>query len=429
MRDFRTISHLRGQIIANRVRKNKISVGQALHECTCSEAVGAMIREISFTDHIESREVAHQIIINPESAHRVVDRRINAHRYVISDFAGDALVHVKEVTVALLDRLFTKPFDRIGEIEINSPSARTNPAAFVANLFRTPGRNITRRQIPVTRILPLKIIIALGMWDLSRRSIVPFLLRNPDPAIISKRFAHQSQLRLMVPTCRNTGRVNLRKTGIREKSSFFVSSVRGRYIRSTGIGRKIEKIAVTASSENNRVSCVRFDRPGNEISHDDSLRVAVDNDQVEHLGPWKHFYRTGSHLAGKRRITTEKKLLSRLSSRVKCAGNLCTAERSVGERATIFARKRNSLRDRLIDDISAVISHPVDIRLAGPVVATFQSIVKEPLNAVAVVLIIFRRFDPPLCSDTVRTARTILYAKTFYVVAEFAKRSGSRTSG
>ena len=38
------------QIIAECVRQNKVTIGQTLHQCTGTESVSAMVREVSFTD-------------------------------------------------------------------------------------------------------------------------------------------------------------------------------------------------------------------------------------------------------------------------------------------------------------------------------------------------------------------------------------------
>ena len=96
------------------------------------------------------------------------------------------------------------------------------------------------------------------------------------------------------------------------------------------------------------------------------------------------------------------------------------AERSIRERAAVLARKRNALRDALVDDVHADLREAVDIGLAGAEIATLDRVIKQPKNAVAVVLIILRCIDATLGRDAVRTARRILKAETLDVVSQFA---------
>ena len=53
----------------------------------------------------EPGHVAHQVVVDPEPAHRVVDRGVDPHRHAVRVLAGDALVHLEEVAVALLDHV------------------------------------------------------------------------------------------------------------------------------------------------------------------------------------------------------------------------------------------------------------------------------------------------------------------------------------
>ena len=91
-----------GQVIADRVRQDEVAVGQALHQRAGAEAIGAVVGEIRFTDHEQAGDGAHQVVVHPEAAHRVVDGRIDAHRHLVRILAGDALVHFEQVAVALL---------------------------------------------------------------------------------------------------------------------------------------------------------------------------------------------------------------------------------------------------------------------------------------------------------------------------------------
>ena len=94
-----------------------------------------MIGKVCFADDKQTGHVAHQIIINPEPAHRVVHGRINSHRQLISVFAGYLFVNLEQISIALANRIFTDPLDCVGEIEINASPAWTDAAAFVANFL------------------------------------------------------------------------------------------------------------------------------------------------------------------------------------------------------------------------------------------------------------------------------------------------------
>src|SRR6266700_8062615 len=86
--------------------------------------------------------------------------------------------------------------------------------------------------------------------------------------------------------------------------------------------------------------------------------------EVEHLGVGKHLHGVGGDLAAERLITTQQQLLTRLAARVKRAGNLRTAERTIGEQAAVFARKRHTLFNTLIDNLIADFREAINIRFA-----------------------------------------------------------------
>src|SRR5207302_3774355 len=118
--------NLSREIIWKGVRQNEVPVSQALHERAGAEAIRAMIGKVRFADDEKAGDIAHQIVIHPEPAHRVMDRGINSHRNLVSIFTGDFLVNFKQISVAFADRLFAEPFDRVGKIEINTAPAGTD---------------------------------------------------------------------------------------------------------------------------------------------------------------------------------------------------------------------------------------------------------------------------------------------------------------
>ena len=94
-----------------------------------------MIGKIRFADDKQTGDVAHQIIVNPEPAHGVVDGRVNSHRHFIGIFAGYLFVNFEQIAVAFTNCVFTEALNRVGKIEINTPPAGANAAAFVANFL------------------------------------------------------------------------------------------------------------------------------------------------------------------------------------------------------------------------------------------------------------------------------------------------------
>ncbi len=50
---------LRGEVIAERDRYDKIAVCQPLHQCAGAKAVRAVIRKIRLAENMEARDIAH----------------------------------------------------------------------------------------------------------------------------------------------------------------------------------------------------------------------------------------------------------------------------------------------------------------------------------------------------------------------------------
>src|SRR5204863_7176119 len=94
-----------------------------------------------------------------------------------------------------------------------------------------------------------------------------------------------------------------------------------------------------------------------------------------------------------------------------------------------FARERNARWAALVDDVSADFSEAINVRFARTKIAAFDRVIEQPINAVTIVLIIFRGVNSDLGDDGVGAARRILIAKTSHSIAELAKRRRSRPSG
>ena len=153
------------QVVADRVRDDEVAVGQPLHQRAGAQPVGAVIGEVRFAQHVQARQVAHQVVVDPEPAHRVVDGRVDPHRHLVRILVGDLLVHVEEVAVLLLDRLGAEPLDRVGEVEIHRQAALADAAALVADLLGVARRDVARHEVAEARILALEVVVALRLRE------------------------------------------------------------------------------------------------------------------------------------------------------------------------------------------------------------------------------------------------------------------------
>ena len=418
------------EVFADGVGNDEVAVGQSLHEGGGTEAIRTVVGKIGLAQNMQSGNVAHEVVVHPQSAHGIMHGRINAHRALVGVFPGDVFVHLEEVAVAFLDDGTGEPFDRIGEIEINAQATRSDAAALVAGFLGAAGGNVARGEVAVAGIFAFEEIIAGVLWDFLRRFAGIFLaLGSPDPSVIAKGLAHEGELGLVFATDRNAGRVDLGVAGVGEQRAAFVSSISGRNIAALGVGREIEHVAVSAGTKQDGIAGVAADFARHHVAHDDALGVAVHQDEVEHFGAGKHLDRPGSDLSAQSLIGAEQKLLSGLSAGVERAGNLGPAEGAIGQQSAVFAGEGDALRDALVDNGCADFGQTIDVGLAGAEVAALDRVVEKTVNAVAVVLIIFCGVDPALRSNGVGAARAVLVTETLNVETLFAQGGGGRTAG
>src|SRR5579885_289147 len=142
-----------------------------------------------------------------------------------------------------------------------------------------------------------------------------------------------------------------------------------------------------------------------------------------------HLHGAGRDLLLQRLIGAEQKLLAGLAAGVERARHLDAAERSRVEQAAVFARKGDALRHALIDDVHAQLRQAIHIRLARAEVASFDGVVEEAVDAVAVVAIVLGRVDSALRRDRMRAARAVMIRKAVNLVPLLSERSGRRRSG
>ena len=119
----------------------------------------------------------------------------------------------------------------------------------------------------------------------------------------------------------------------------------------------------------------------------------------------------------KRLISSKQQLLTGLPAGIKGSGNLNPSKRTVCERTAILARKGDSLRHTLVDYIQTDLGQAINIRFSRPKITSFDGVIEQPENTIAVVLIILGSVDTTLRGDTVGPARRILEAKALNVIS------------
>src|SRR5436190_22341252 len=170
--------------------------------------------------------------------------------------------------------------------------------------------------------------------------------------------------------------MNLGEARVRKERAFFVGTIRCGDVATARVRRKIKNVSITARRENNSITGMGFDFPSHETARDYSFGVAVHQDEIEHLGLRKHFYRVRGDLAGEGLVSAKQKLLARLAAGVKGSRNLGTAEGTIREQPAVFARERHAVLDTLVDDEITDFGEPVDLRFTGTEVTALGRVVK-----------------------------------------------------
>ncbi len=412
---------LRSQVVGDGRRQHEVAVGQALHERAGSQAVRALIGEVGLTEHVEPGHVAHQVVVDPESTHRVVDRRVDAHRHLVRVLVGDALVHLEEVPVALLDDVAPEALDRLREVEVHAVLLRTDAAPGVDFVLDRTRRDVTRDQVAERRVATLEEVVAVGGGDLVGGAGVVELRRDPDPAVVAQRLRHQRELALEVVAARDAGGMDLGEARVGEQRPAPVGAPGRGDVAGLRVRRQVVGVAVPAGAERDRVRRPRLDRAGGEVAGHDARGAAVLHDEVEHLAPGVQLHRAAVDLVRERLVGAEQQLLAGLATRVEGARHLRAAERAVVEQAAVLAGERHALGDALVDDVDAHLGESVHVAFTGAEVAALHGVVEEAVDAVAVVGVVLRRVDATLGRDAVGAPRGVVEREQLHPVAELAE--------
>ena len=176
-----------------------------------------MVGEVRLAEHVQARDRAHQVVVHPQPAHRVVDGRVDPHRHLVRVLVGDLLVHVEEVAVALADDVFAEPLDGVGEVEVDREARLADAAALVADRLGGARRDVARHQVAEAGIAALEVVVALGLGDLRRRAACrPALFGTQTRPSLRRLSLISVSLDWWSPDDRDAGRVDLREAGVGE---------------------------------------------------------------------------------------------------------------------------------------------------------------------------------------------------------------------
>ena len=165
-----------------------------------------------------------------------------------------------------------------------------------------------------------------------------------------------------------------------------------------------------------------------QVADNDAPGFAVHNHQIKHFPPGIELNAALVNLTAQGRISSKQQLLARLPSGIKSAGNLSSAEGTIVEQTTVFPGKRNALGYALVDDTVGNLGQAVNVGFAGAIVSSFYGIVKQTINRITVVLIIFSGIDTSLCGDGVCTTGRILNTEIQHIEAQLTKCGCSGSS-
>ena len=138
--------NLVGQIVLDGVRQDEVTVGQTLHQGGSTQTVGTMVGEVTFTDGKQALDGSLKLVVYPDTAHRVVDSRINHHRIIVFhavDFVsqltgvhvGDFFVHVEKIAVTLEHYVDAQTLDTFREVEEYGQTGIVHTETFIATLL------------------------------------------------------------------------------------------------------------------------------------------------------------------------------------------------------------------------------------------------------------------------------------------------------
>src|SRR5258708_8573847 len=178
------------QVVRDSGGSDKVTVNASLQQRVSSQPVCAVIGKIGFAQRIEPWNRRHEFVVHPQTTHRKVGRRRNAHRFLIGVYASNFLIHAKKVAVLFLYPLLPLFGDRSGKIEIHGVLEYSYSIAGVDPFFSRARRNITGGKIAKRRVAAFEVIISIRLRNVIWRTVLVPVLRYPNAAIVSQRLRH-----------------------------------------------------------------------------------------------------------------------------------------------------------------------------------------------------------------------------------------------
>ena len=132
------------------------------------------------------------LVIDPQSAHRIVDGGEDLHRRLAWVDPLELLVNVENATQLLVE----VSRGNVRDVEVDAQPILLDRQPFVrADVENLARGNVARHQVAVFRIALFEEVIPLGLGNLLRIARVLRLARHPHAApFAASAFAHQTQL-------------------------------------------------------------------------------------------------------------------------------------------------------------------------------------------------------------------------------------------
>src|SRR5690606_25609636 len=201
-------------------------------------------------------DVGHQVVVDPQAAHRVVGGGVDAHRHFVGVLVGDPLVHLEQVPVAVGDDVGPHPLDRGAEVEVDAVVEGADPLAGLDHAHGGPGGDVAGDQVAEGGIHPLQGVVAILLRDLARGPVVVGSLRDPDARVVTQRHRHEGQVGLGLVRRGDAGGVDLGVAGVGEGRSRAVGAPGGGDVAAHGVGGEVGHVGVAAGGQYHRVGGV-----------------------------------------------------------------------------------------------------------------------------------------------------------------------------
>ena len=198
-----------------------------------------MHRVVTFTGCEESRDVCHLIVVDPQSAHRIVDCWEDLHRYFTRVVPYEFLVDFEDPTK------FDVEFFRIFVRQVEVDHVLAVDAEFLVNTYieDLTCRDVTRYEVSVCWIFLFEEVPWLPVFVCPDTSTFP-----------TSRFTHETKF--VVP--RNRSRVNLDELPVRVDSTLAVNRCRCLSCVDDRVCRLTEDDPWATCSQDHRVRWERF---------------------------------------------------------------------------------------------------------------------------------------------------------------------------